>query len=635
MSNLNFRKGVFFSFDALIALSILLVAFAIVLGASPGRTFHASEYQQMHTLSGDAMQIFANAPFSSVSEPLRSEIIGAANLTPEDMDKSLLDIVGILWGRNKTELAANMTRDFFETILQNATNYSVTVDEYGSTNVIYNSSSAKNARVLSSSSRIVSGYLANTPPQGHVARAWATRFAKNQTLVVMGDVVSSAVTRNNGNGNNQNRVNVTYVVDIPDDANITDATWFIESSWVGSSFKAYVNGIEVADESPGCNSGGSAYITNLGSKFNRGKNFANAVWKFGASGCSKEGGDDGATHIVLLYNTSHISTIQDDTISYFEDVKSNASIRYKKPLFTINKIKTMDIRINLTPGTQVENVSLNFTWKGDSTLISKKKVNSTTGVVEWNNTEIEAAINARGMNYSSLSGRFFWFVADIDEYHPSEEMGYGRHIQGNDSYVLLSYDNPPTVYNLIDITRVIDKVSASNLTGTPGFYRSARWDFNLSAPVTPLYAKWQFAWLYSDGSNPDQIAQANGITLYNHSGNPAPDLLIKEFTRFGYDTRPDGVLPNSTNRFELNFSSGYAINPFNSTGIYTFFIPSSVGYGQTFNTSQDASDDAVNRLRAMLGTYINPDEINIDVPLTSGKIPWMWGPAIMTLNVWR
>ena len=630
------KKGFFFTMDAIIAVMLLGVAFSIVLSIEPTTISGKSNYEQMHYVTEDAMQIFSKLKFSDINETLKDEIIANTNITEEDLGQGLPDIIGLLWAYNETGYAEDLIIDVFSepgSLIPSGYNYALSVEETDNKTLIYSTTGndpedEEELNYLTSASRIVSGYKENTAPFGFVARAWATKFKKSNTLIVMGDVITSSVRKQWG-GNNQNKVNITYIVDISDDANITDAYWFIEAAWTDTKFKAYINGVYV----PGSDSSGNKLLSNLKDYFHRGRNYCNVVYRYGSGGY--DGGDDGATHIVVTYNTSEINTLNQHNKFYFQDVKSNASIKYKKPIFSLSEINSMSVHMNYTESTSVSESTLYFIYNGNTTTISTKSISN--GTVDWNNTEIESVLTAAGINYSSLDGRYFWFMVDVDEYHSRENLGYGRRIYGNDSYIQLTYSSVDSIiYNYIDISKPVQNYSYSNQYLIADFYKNIHWNFTLRDTIIPLMAKFQFAWLYLSGSDPSQQAVANGIPLYNHDPlNASSNPLIKEFARFGYDTNPSGILVNSTNTFDLSFSNGYAVNPHNSLGEYTFLIPGSVGYGETFETRQNATDDAINRLKTMLGEYVDAEDITIEAPLYSSKMPWMYGPALITLQVWR
>jgi hypothetical protein len=88
---------------------------------------------------------------------------------------------------------------------------------------------------------------------------------------------------------------------------------------------------------------------------------------------------------------------------------------------------------------------------------------------------------------------------------------------------------------------------------------------------------------------------------------------------------------------------GTGLKPQNATGgspdnrvIYTARVSGKVGYGDVFNTSQEAVDDAVQRLVGEIQDYVNITENDIYVEgHTLGGIRWLWGPSLVKVIVWE
>ena len=66
---------------------------------------------------------------------------------------------------------------------------------------------------------------------------------------------------------------------------------------------------------------------------------------------------------------------------------------------------------------------------------------------------------------------------------------------------------------------------------------------------------------------------------------------------------------------------------------YHIWVPNSVGYGDVFNTSQEALDDAVVRLNETLGKYAVATNIKTETSSISG-VPSLWGPVKFEIRVW-
>jgi hypothetical protein len=83
----------------------------------------------------------------------------------------------------------------------------------------------------------------------------------------------------------------------------------------------------------------------------------------------------------------------------------------------------------------------------------------------------------------------------------------------------------------------------------------------------------------------------------------------------------------------LNTEVSSLMNSRRSMVEYTFTAPSQVGYGDIFETENEATTDAENRLNQLLGEHASATLIQKDVNKVSG-VPYMWGPVDVRLNVW-
>jgi len=583
------KKAIFFVIDAIIAASIMLIS--IILASS----FYVNENPTatLNYLSQDLLKVLSEIKIYELDNDYVDYLIANGYITR--LNNSVLEQIGELWSERNIEQARNLTYEFLKTFVGKDYDYSVYIND----EEIYSKSTA-DVKTLVSSKKMISGIQKNRSKDGYIARAFAARTKKNNTLIVMGDVITSSVRKPAG-ANNLNDVNITYPVYIPKDATIIDSYWFIEAAWTDTNFKAYINDEYI----PGSAASGSKLLTNLNSYLNLGDNTATIIYSFGGQGY--EGGDDGASHFVVDYSSTKVSTLRDINKKYFSQVNSHCSIRYKKPIFIVGIINSMSINMNVVAPT----VELKYVLDGVTYSISKKSVIGNN--VQWSNSEISNALNSNGHSYSDLNNKYFWFVLDIDEYHSRENKGDERKIL-------------PDSYVYIDVTRVLPIFSYGNkLVGD--FYKNLEWRFTYENKTSFLMLDSQFAWIYYTGTNPNQKVMSNTYTLYQHPPSP----LIVELARFGYIK--DYVIPG-TNKYQLEFGDEYAVNPFNSLVSITILIPASVTYGATFETLSEATNDAKQRLEDILGEFVSATEIRSDV-ITLSKVPSMWGPAIIELRVWK
>ena len=87
---------------------------------------------------------------------------------------------------------------------------------------------------------------------------------------------------------------------------------------------------------------------------------------------------------------------------------------------------------------------------------------------------------------------------------------------------------------------------------------------------------------------------------------------------------------------------GTGFTPQNATGgspdnkiIYSVRLKGYVEYGDVFNTSTIASEDAKSRLIAKVSEYVSIDPSKIDIESQSLQgIQWLWGPSIFKISMW-
>ena len=595
------KRGIFFSVDAIIAASILLIA--VLLAISTYKSVRPA--LAVNHISGDIITSLAEIKIYEVSnDSYVSQLISEGYITK--LNNTVLEQIGELWAERDLEQAKNLSFEFMKYLPAN----------FGYGVYINGETIAENPAVpvnsLSSAHKIISGIQKNRSSDGYVAKAFATKAKKNNTLIVKGDVITSSV-RKSPSGNNGNKVNVTYSFYIPANSALLGSYWFIEAAWTDTKFKAYLNGRFI----PGSDASGSKLLDDLNDYLVIGNNTAGVEYRYGSGGY--EGGDDGATHLVVNYSTSQINTLGDTSKFYFGEVKSNASIRYKKPIFVAGAINSMNINLNVI----ARNATLKYILDGVAYNVSFKNVANNN--VQWSDSEIKDALNINDHNYENLSNKYFWLQIDLDKYNSIENFGIQRSILP-DSYVMVDSDSTLGAFGHLDVTSVVD-VYKFNTTQQGNFYRNVEWRFNVTSGTIPVSLDSQLAWLYQSETNPSQTVKSNAKVLYSHPPSP----LIVEFARFGY-TQKDMI--NGTNAYTVNLGSGYGINPDYSLASKTILIPVSVGYGDTFQSLSSATDDAANRLNALLGDLVSATEIGTDV-ITLSKVPSMWGPAVVEVRVWQ
>ena len=593
------KKGIYFSLDAMLAIILIISGITMlkVLYISPSLT--SQDY-----LSRDIADIFAEATLSELDLTHASMMISNGTIQNENI--SAMEQLGELWSSGENEIISKIMDEFKEKYTPNK-QFSI----FFESDNVYETGAQADADFVSAK-RMVSGITANRTRTGFIARAIATKTRKNTTLVAMGDVIISSVRKTSGQ-QNSNQVEIVYDVDIPQNATILDSYWFIEAAWTGTKFKAYVDDVYI----PGSDATGDKLLTGLNSYFSTGENMAKIVYRPGSSG--DEGGDDGASHVVVKYEISDINTLPDFTRHYFANVKSNCSIRYKKPVFILGDLSEMHVNMSL----EATAATLKINFEGEECSISTKTVASRRAF--WSNSDITSRLLVCGMDYHDFNEKYIWVIVDADTYNQRENYGKFRQIV-NTSYIYTKQNLSSTVYGYLDVTMPITEVKYStSLSGS--FYRYLSWFYNYTNTSIPLFLNGQFAWLYYTGTDPSQRAKSNNQLLYSH---PSQNFIY-EFARFGHT---GDYVQNTGNNFSISFGSGYGVNPFNSFVYFTSLVPNLVPYGGTFDTEQDALDDAEDRLNSMLGNAIEALEVDTST-LSVSNVPSLWGPLIFQVHSWK
>jgi hypothetical protein len=160
-------KGFVFSLDAIIVLGLVLMLTLFLAALS--FTFSSPElrYQHLYYTGKDLMNVIEQAKLGSVQDnPVVQDYLSKGILIQDDLNKTLLDVIGSFWAEGNITEARNLTNSTFSQIL-NGTNvdyqlliYGQLIDEKNTTSPTY----------LAKLSAIVSGYGIGKPVSGYSAR---------------------------------------------------------------------------------------------------------------------------------------------------------------------------------------------------------------------------------------------------------------------------------------------------------------------------------------------------------------------------------------------------------------------------------------------------------------------------------
>ncbi len=220
------KKGLIFTMDALMAISLILIATGIVFSQGAPRLSERYLSEQANTLSEDAIKVLSNIEFGHVNETLRNDIISDTNVSTGDIDEDIVYVIGVLWAENSAEsmsYARQLTQIYVGELIPEGYNYGLYVND----REIYSDPKGEYS-FLSASRRMISGIHEGMPSKGTSTRISISNILSKDTakFIYFGGFV--------GEGN------ITKIVTLPDAIGSVTSV-YIEMD-AGSNFTMSVNG---------------------------------------------------------------------------------------------------------------------------------------------------------------------------------------------------------------------------------------------------------------------------------------------------------------------------------------------------------------------------------------------------------
>jgi hypothetical protein len=259
------KRGFLLSLDALVAISLLVMISMFLVGLSYTYSSPDLRYQRYYYAGKDVVNLFEQTRMDSVSFlPVVQDYLARGVLDEEDMNRTILDVVGSFWAAGNQSYAENLTSGIVNAILSN-TAYGFEILMNGES--IYQNGSL-DPDYVTRLTTIVSGYEKDKPVNGYVAKVYMTKVRKTgMDFSYFGGYV--------GDGN------VTRLITLPGDANVTSV--YLEMN-VGNNFTLYINGQDAG-----------SYVKTVG-------NFSADKWTVcsetvNPSYCSYFGGGNNSVHV--------------------------------------------------------------------------------------------------------------------------------------------------------------------------------------------------------------------------------------------------------------------------------------------------------------------------------------------------
>lgn len=631
------KKGLFFTIDALIAALIMISGLVLITSS------YVSEQPKTmkSTMSQDMLNILSELKVYEVNNSYIRELV--ANGSIKDVNNSLLQQIGEFWSGGNATLAYDFAMNVSEGMLPNIFGYNIIFDNetvYTRTNPVMNS--------LVTSKKVITGIEKSKPIKGYIAKAHATSVHKTTNIVVP---FSPAGAGWYGSTVNPGTVRVEKIFSLP---NIT-----LNSAKAYLSFhldRGSTNWNIVMINNGRCNitrdnmnlgpgNEGVFRVFNLNTScFNAGNNSLKLELKNNGYNAHVHPG----TFFIINYNQTeqlqYLGWDHSDRI-YMDDVNSTqggGSSGAGPWVITSFNIPTDATNISVAikvVGKGIYDYTLSCTsarrfsgWGGwrcfkdyDYMIFlnneSPMDYNGTTGanpVFYYSPNKTRSRI----VNGTNIISVYFSNYGD-DYWGQGTEIIYSDPINNasGSSYVEVNYSSPPALpYGVIEIRMV------KEFNGSANPLKDSNFSFPLEAKgissvlLHPVELYSYITQAYSDTGFPPQH-----MIFESPSPRAVPsDIYVPKWT---IDQTP-GML----NYERIQETSGNDVLP-NSTIDYGFYIRGFVGYGAVFMTQDESVVDAVARLQAMLGMYVNASDLVIENTTMSG-VPSLWGPAVAEVRVW-
>lgn len=637
-------KGIIFTLDVLIGLMIVLLLLTLYPFKSE-TSYPEISFQSLSYVANDILDLLSTLKVKEVrSYPTISNLLEKGILKKEDLEKSVLDLIGSFWYAGNESIARNITRELLENLTQG-----VCVNLSTNNGVIYSSCNLTSPPIATSST-LLSGYEVGKPSSGYVARAWAKKVVKNSTLIIP--------FFPEGSGWSGKNLTITKKFNLSQ-MKILDATLYLSFHYGGPSDEVRVEELRVNDNLISNDKIQWLYKSEVTSVF-----WGVTTAVFGKVNITEEihpgfneiklvlDGSNYHSHthpgmrLVITYRVNQTIEQKSKKIVkryYFDDVEGRTGSWATLSFFIPPSAKNVSAKLHLK-GLSVDDTMDRYWWFGwhvrNATDV-KIYINSDTpffedGVSDSHdfiagvmNPEYTFNITDQLINGTNVVSVYFNCYGDSHWGNESSRI-YSDPLSdpNGSSYVEVSYEleTSPLKYGEVDIT--VEELFGGT-DSNPKTY-----DFNISEGREDIRESFI------------HVAQgfSSMLEAYAWYDNEARSLV---FESPSVRAVPENVYVNPSiwkvgeNHIELrDVQPSGSLSPANtflpwSSFEYTYIIKAIVGYGDVFNSSQAAIDDAIQRLQTQIGEGgINATEIEVDSKSIYG-IEWLWGPATFKVSVWK
>lgn len=650
-------RAITFSIDLLVGLTVtffLLILFSIKVN------FNLEQISlfENNILSNDILEILSNVKakeFFNFSSTLKN-LYTNGTLKEEDVNQPILELIGSLWYSNNKTIASNITKEVLEIFL---TGKCYSLDTENET--IYNNCQIGESKVVSF--KLTSGYQIGKPVLGYIARAWATKFVKNTTLIIP--------IYPEGSGWTGQKLEVSKKFKLPSNITILNATLYLSVHFgtsvsnilAGAGFQNLkINGVEkknninwlyLEQEDSGGEITTAAYgyldVTNLLSTNNEIYIAINTP--------SYHSHLHPGSRLIVTYNITEEASIGKNFFSkryYFDNVIGRKGSWSMLSFHIPKEAKNVSAILNLN----LRDVEDTYVSSYNTTDIIIYINSNQPFFMDSNGTGSSLCIRKTGYFCDrSIASTFnFYKVFNITNYlvngtnvvsvyvnccdtrNNLYDYEWGRlssqiysdpiNDPQNSSFVEINYtlEKPFFEYGEVDLTK--------ELLFGGGISNPKNFTYNITQRQSKIVEA--FTHIAQGFSYMINVTQKNpNGTIYKIFTSPSGRVVPESVFVF-----PETIGVGNNTITIRDFQPNFATSPFNkilpwSSFEYTYLVKALVGYGNVFNSSQLAIEDAIQRLKNLMGGEgIDVQNIQTDSQAI-GDIKWIWGPALFKLVIWQ
>jgi hypothetical protein len=629
-------KGFYFSFDALLALTVMAASlFVVAQVGSNTDTFSASniEYRQVSAAAKDAVTLGSEQTLSSLNSSFRSKLIDDTVVEQDNVDDTVIDNLALLWAARNFSYAEELSKTYFGEKLEDY-EYRVTVTEGDTTSEIYSTSPVpENASLRSVASRLVSGHRIDRPSEGFRSRARAVKVRRNTTKIFSIPAM--------GNAYKNGKMEVRKEFHLENVDRIWNATLYFDVEYnSGQSVEQLrvnndqaKNDIEILHDN-----GDTLYgVVNIREYVEEGENSLYIRLK-GENQQSEPNEFQPGSFIEVKYRQDGNQPIKDELRHrriFFEDIEARNPGSSQAGIF---KVESFDLPreadfVNASLKINASGLDKPFYFLG---VPFRDCGHAAQGIDRW---DVRLIFNGEKLTEECHAGTF------TRQYELDESLvkngtnvlvayleNYGNTFWGGDE-VSLNSDFETEDSSHIDLwyRRTgdslefgrIDVKEAEKMGGgieNPKLYDK---EFEYSElQSTEVYVAQKY-------SNEVDLGVDDGTgyeTVFSSPGFRATPTRISAPPRL-YSTENENTV-----RLE-DIEDGVKFYP-ESRFLWTVSVPSQVGYGELYDSRSEAVEDARQRLQDTLGSFVDATNIQSDA-ISTGDQPYLWGPARVRVEVWR